>query len=94
MIPTRGSRLEGREGTGPCPSRPGRFLWLPLLLPGGLFILTGIFVASVGVGLCLPGLRRMTAASRGPVGGAIALPREQPHGASPDSDLRYPKGVH
>jgi hypothetical protein len=65
--------------------------WLPVLvclLPGGLLLLLGILVASVGVGLCLPGLRRMTAASRGTVGDEIALPREQSHGASPDSGPR------
>lgn len=88
---SRGSRQEGREVSERAPawaSRPGRTLALVLLLPGGLLILAGLFVASVGVGLCLPGLRRMTAASRGTVGDAAAPPREQPNGASPDSDLR------
>jgi len=105
VIPTRGSRLEGREGTGPCPSRPGRFLWLLLLMPGGLFILTGIFVASVGVALCWPWLRPLAGASRttrGVVAGdarpssgtLVPGPLQQPFGASRDSDLRYPKGVH
>jgi hypothetical protein len=80
----RGSRLEGLDGVRPlAPSRPGRFLVLLLLLPGGLLILAGIFVASVGFGLCWPGLRRMTAASRG-----VPLPESSLHGASPDSDLR------
>jgi hypothetical protein len=75
----------------PPRSRPGRFLLaLLLFIPGGLLILAGILVASIGVGLCLPGLRRMTAASRG-----SDLPRVQPNGASPDSGPRViPVGTY
>lgn len=83
----RGSRLEGwEEERAPAPSQPGR-IWLLLLLPGGLLILAGIFVASVGVGLCWPGLRRMTAAVAGGEGVPSRL-AGQPYGASPDSGLR------
>ena len=62
------------------------YLALLLLLPGGLLILAGIAVASVGVGLCWPGLRRMTAALGGP--DAMRVAPEQPHGASADSGPR------
>ena len=88
-----------------------RSLWLLLLLPGGPLLLAGLFVASVGVGLCWPWLRSLSGALRSTreVGAAAAVPlsggsgqrvgtpvtgSRQPHGASPDSDLRYPKGVH
>ena len=104
MIPTRGSRREGREAEerAPAPvSRPGRFLWLLLLLPGGLLLLAGIFVASVGVALCWPWLRSLAGASRttrGVVAGdarpssgtLVPGPLQQPFGALRDSGRRVP----
>ena len=52
------------------------YLALLLLLPGGLLILAGISVASVGVGLCLPWLRSLSGALRSTrdVGAAAAVP--------------------
>jgi hypothetical protein len=74
--------------------------WLGLvLLPGGLLILAGIFLASVGVAWCLPWLRSLSGAprtTRGVVAGdarpssgtLVPGPLEQPYGASRDSGRR------
>ena len=72
----------GREAFGAprTASRPGRFLLGILLLPGGLVMALGLAIAWAGLVLLLPGLRRMTASSRGSVGDEIALPRKQPYG--------------
>jgi hypothetical protein len=73
------------------PSRPRTYLALLLLLPGGLLVLAGVFLASVGVGLCLPWLRRLSAAMGEPDTSRAAT--MQPHGASPDSGWRVPPSM-
>jgi hypothetical protein len=66
-----------------------RWLWAALLLiPGGLILAAGLGIAWAGLVLCLPGLRRMTAA----MGRPVEAP-EQPHGEPHEPGPRINTGV-
>ena len=78
-------RLSGSEvEIAPAASDPGRtrsWLWLVLLLPGGLILAAGIGIAWAGLVLLLPGLRRMAASLEGlRVAATLPGPTAQPYG--------------